>query len=516
MARCVGLAFLLWMLPAAGVWAQEWVWFPGGHPSAQAVDAVRLLAAAAEDGLRPEEYGVDTLQRALEQMVWGGFTPEEISHWDEVLTQSVVRYLHHLQGGRVPLQMGGRRYVRPIPSWNALRQKVVAAARQGQLSQLVAETAPKLPLYTQLRALVEHYRRLAERPDVVRLWSSPLPPLLDSKLEPGGRWSGLPRVVERLVILGDLPEGTAPSEVLTPEVAAGLRAFQTRHGLLADGVLGRRTLARLDVSPAQGVRQMELAMERLRWVNLDRSRVIAIYLPENILEGYRKEPDGSLSVELRMRVISGNAANTPTPLFEDEIRAIELSPYWNVPLSILRDELAPKFLKSPDVFQREGFEFVVPGQGAEPELRMDLLNEALRGRVRVRQRPGSSNPMGDIKFVMSNKEDIFLHHTALPQLFQRARRDLSHGCIRVEDPVGLAQFVLESDPAWNEDRLRSAMNQTSTTILAVRCPPRVIILYSTVRVEHGRAAFLADLYGLDGVLDQALRSAPLTVSRGDP
>lgn len=115
--------------------------------------------------------------------------------------------------------------------------------------------------------------------------------------------------------------------------------------------------------------------------------------------------------------------------------------------------------------------------------------------------------MGDIKFILSNKDGIFLHHTANPQLFQKARRDLSHGCIRVEDPVRLAQFVLEDDPSWDTERLRAAMGQSAPTVLRVRRPAQVLLLYCTVRVQAGRPAFLADIYGLDRVLDQALRYA---------
>jgi murein L,D-transpeptidase YcbB/YkuD len=208
-----------------------------------------------------------------------------------------------------------------------------------------------------------------------------------------------------------------------------------------------------------------------------------------------------------MRVITGSALKTPTPIFDDAIRAIELSPYWNVPFSIAREELIPKFLRDPEVFYREGFEFVLGDGSVDTGLSAERLDAVAQGRIRLRQRPGPYNPMGDIKFILSNKDGIFLHHTATPQLFERARRDLSHGCIRVEDPIRLAQFVLEDDPSWDVERLRAAMGQSVPTVLRVRRPAQVLLLYCTVRVQAGRPAFLADIYGLDRVLDQALRYA---------
>lgn len=486
----------------------ELLWFSDGRPTPQALEALHILASAEDEGLDPEDYGVDRLRGALENILWGGERSADIFRWDAELTEAVLRFLRHLQLGRVdPASVQvhfsgiGRRAV-------VSQERLRAALSQGQLARLVEEVTPKVPLYRQIREALGRYRRMAADPQVMALWAQPLPALPADKVTPGQSYLGLPLVVRRLKALGDLPPDVPESSVLTPSIVRGLRQFQERHGLLADGVLGGRTVARLNVSPAAGVRQMELTMERLRWVDFDSSRIIAVYLPENVLEASTVDAAGTVAVHLRMRVITGNAAQTPTPLLEDTIRAIELSPYWNVPVSIVRDELTSKFLKDPEAFSREGFEFVLGDGHVESSLTLERLQDAARGRIRLRQRPGPTNPMGDIKFVISNKDAIYLHHTANPQLFSRARRDLSHGCIRVEDPVRLAQFVLDDDPAWDAERLQAAMGQSTPTILRVRRPPRVVLIYSTVRVQDGRVAFLADLYGLDRLLDQALRHVP--------
>jgi murein L,D-transpeptidase YcbB/YkuD len=485
----------------------ELLWFAQGRPTPQALEAMNILASAEDEGLSPGDYAVDRLRSELERLLWGGGTPAEIARWDAALTEAMTRFLQHVHSGRVDPFSVQVRFSGLAHQAFAPKDRLIAAVRRGRLAQLVDELAPKIPLYAQIRDALGPFRRMAADPRVAALWDEPLPSLPGGKVAPGQSYLGLPLVVRRLKALGDLPPETPESSVMTPDIVQGIRAFQQRHGLLVDGVLGRRTAARLNVSPAAGVRQMELTMERLRWARLLGRRVVAVYLPENVLEAYEVDGAGNTSVRLRMRVITGSALKTPTPIFDDAIRAIELSPYWNVPFSIAREELIPKFLRDPEVFYREGFEFVLGDGSVDTGLSAERLDAVAQGRIRLRQRPGPYNPMGDIKFILSNKDGIFLHHTATPQLFERARRDLSHGCIRVEDPVRLAQFVLEDDPSWDTERLRAAMGQSAPTVLRVRRPAQVLLLYCTVRVQAGRPAFLADIYGLDRVLDQALRYA---------
>lgn len=481
------------------------LWVVQGRPTPQALESLNILASAEEEGLSPSDYGVEGLRSDLERLLWEGGTPAEIRRWDAALTASMTLFLQHLYFGRVDppsvqIRFSGVAHLPFSP-----KERLIAAVRDRRLAQLVEEITPKIPLYAQIREVLGQFRRVAADPQVAALWDAPLPALPGGKVALGQSYLGLPLVVRRLKALGDLPPDVPEASVLTPAIAQGIASFQERHGLLVDGILGRRTVARLSVSPAAGVRQMELTMERLRWARLLGRRVVAVFLPENVLEAYEVNEAGGVAVRLRMRVITGSALKTPTPIFDDAIRAIELNPYWNVPFSIAREELIPKFLRDPEVFYGEGFEFVLGDGTVDTALSRERLEAVGQGRIRLRQRPGPYNPMGDIKFILGNKDGIFLHHTATPQLFQRSRRDLSHGCIRVEDPVGLGQFVLEDDPLWDAGRLRAAMEQRVPTVLRVRRPTQVLLLYCTVRVQDGRPAFLPDLYGLDHVLDQALR-----------
>jgi murein L,D-transpeptidase YcbB/YkuD len=190
------------------------------------------------------------------------------------------------------------------------------------------------------------------------------------------------------------------------------------------------------------------------------------------------------------------------------MRFIEFSPYWNVPPSIARNELVPRLRRDPAHWAREGYEFVGPGGQVETALSAARLDLVPGGGWRIRQRPGPRNALGDIKFVFPNAEHIYLHHTPSVQLFDRARRDFSHGCIRIERPEALAAWVLRDQPGWDAARIREAMTAGRSNTLQLAAPIPVLIAYGTTLVKDGRIHFYDDVYGLDRRLDAALRQRP--------
>jgi L,D-transpeptidase YcbB len=263
------------------------------------------------------------------------------------------------------------------------------------------------------------------------------------------------------------------------------------------------------VSPAARVRQIELGLERLRWTPLlQAQRMIVVNIPEFVLRAYEVR-DERIVVGEEMKIIVGKALDTRTPLFDAELQLIEFSPYWNVPPSIARGEIVPKLRRDPGYFEREGFEFLDPGGRVDAALSAANLDALYAGRLRIRQRPGERNALGAIKFVFPNDAHIFLHHTPSVGLFAHERRDFSHGCIRVERPVELAQFVLQDMPEWTRERIVQAMARGESTTLRVATPVRVLIAYGTVLVKQGRVHFFEDIYGQDRKLDAALRQNAL-------
>lgn len=353
------------------------------------------------------------------------------------------------------------------------------------------------PLAERLEAALQEYRRLAADPAVQDAWAEPLPPLGGRKLESGKRYAGLPLLLRRLKALGDLPADTPMPAAYTGAAVEGVIAFQRRHGLEPDGVIGRMTLAQLGVAPAVRLRQIELNIERLHQTErLAAPRMIVVNVPEFVLRGYATE-GGQLKLKTRMRIIVGKALATHTPVFSEDMRYIEFSPYWNVPPSIARKETIPKLRRDPTYFDDQGFEFYANGK-VITTLTAENLEAALRGELRLRQRPGAKNALGGIKFVFPNNDDIYLHHTPSVRLFQRARRDFSHGCIRVEEPLALARFVLHDLPDWDDARILAAMDAGRLTTLPLPQPLPVVIAYLTAGVgEDGRIRFFPDIYGLD-------------------
>lgn len=508
----LGLAFSLCLTLTGGSgWAaaaEELLWFAAGRPSPQARQAIAILQAAAADGLDPADYQAELLSQALAQAEQPSEAPASgpaLRQLDQALSQAMQRYLSDLHRGRVDPRRIHADFSVAAPGRIDPPAYLRAALAAGRLAEAVREAAPALPQYARLRAALARYRPLADHP----AWQATLPPLPGRALRTGQGWAGLPLLAQRLGALGDLPAGTPLPERHEGALLDGLRAFQARHGLAVDGVLGPATLAQLNLPPAARVRQIELTMERLRWTPLLQGpRMIVVNVPEFVLRAYEVR-EGRVEVRLTMKVIVGKALDTRTPLFDEAMRFIEFSPYWNVPPSIARAELVPRLRREPAYFEQQGFEFVA-GDGTVLRTLSDAhLEQVLRGQLRIRQRPGPANALGDIKFVFPNNDNIYLHHTPAPELFQRARRDFSHGCIRVEEPVALAKFVLQDAPDWPEARILEAMARGESATLRLKDPIPVVIAYSTTLVrQDGQLFFFPDLYGHDRLLDEALRNRP--------
>ena len=501
--------------------ANSWLWFDGGRPTPQAHEAVELLQGAASHGLEPQDYGAARLQQQLAQAVQAApLAPDTIAPLEQALTQGMERYLSDLYRGRVDPRRIHENYSVAWP-----RDFDAAAALQGALSggRLTAsarELWPSLPVYERFREALARYRALGDHP----AWKEALPPLPGSgpgrvgKLEPGMPYEGTALLAQRLAALGDLPQPPAPQPPAEPTappaslhyyespLVNAVQAFQQRHGIAADGVIGRGTWAALQVTPAQRARQIELTLERMRWTPLMQGpRMVVINIPEFVLRAY-EVIEGQIVVREEMKVIVGKVLDTRTPLFDEDMRYIEFAPYWNVPPSIAVDELVPRLRRDPGYWGREGFEFVWGSGEVQTTLSAAGLDATLAGRARIRQRPGPKNALGDIKFVFPNSSNIYLHHTPSVSLFERERRDFSHGCIRVEKPVELAKFVLKDMPEWTEARILEAMGKEESFTLKLTEPVPVLITYGTTLVRDGRIFFFDDIYGHDRLLDAALRA----------
>ena len=273
----------------------------------------------------------------------------------------------------------------------------------------------------------------------------------------------------------------------------------------------RRELARyrefaVDAPSQWRVRQIELSLERLRWLpRLPPQRVLAVNIPMFRIWGMGDPSVPTFSSE----VIVGRALRTRTPMLIEEMEYVIFRPYWNIPMSIVRGEILPALGRTPDYLQRQAME-IVSGESdaARPvPITGDNIERLRRGELRLRQRPGPQNALGLIKFVFPNDENVYIHDTPAPQLFASARRDFSHGCIRVADPEGLAEWVLSTEPAWSRERIVGAMKGPDSTRVDLGHPIPVILFYLTAMPIGGTMRFAADIYGHDARLDRYLATA---------
>ncbi len=475
-----------------------------GVPREVAREALRLLAGATAEGLDPREYGrsaLDTLAAALP-----GVPPDAgaLARFDAGLTLAVSRYLRHLHGGRVdPNAIGFR--IRSGAERHDLPALLGAGLRDGTLRSITADLSPPATPYRALRDALARYRLIAQ------VW--PRDSLaLALPVRPGDTTAALAGLWFRLALLGDLPPGARPPAdpgVYDPDLVTAVERFQRRHGQTADGVIGRETLADLATPIEWRVRQLELALERLRWLpDLSSGPFLLVNIPMFELAAWDSlTPAGTPS--LRIGVIVGKALDTETPVLSEEMRYLVFRPYWNVPPSIVRNEILPALARDSLYLRKQNMEIVQgPGDDAQavattPET-VALLR---RGQLRVRQRPGPGNSLGLVKFIFPNDEAVYLHGTPAQELFSRSRRDFSHGCVRVEDPVALASFVLRHRPEWTEETIRGAMQGPSPRRVNLPRPLPVILFYSTAAAEpDGTVRFARDIYGHDRTLDRARRA----------
>jgi murein L,D-transpeptidase YcbB/YkuD len=353
--------------------------------------------------------------------------------------------------------------------------------------------------------MLARYRSLADDSTLVAV------PPITSAIHPGDVFGAIGVLQRELAALGDLPpDMPAPQEPGRYEgaVVDGVKRFQVRHGLEADGVLGKRTVAALRVPLAWRVRQIELALERLRWLpHLGDKRLLALNIPMFRLWAWDMIPANGAPL-FGMDVIVGRALDTQTPVFVEDMHEVVFRPYWNVPRSILRHELLPKLARDPDYLSREEME-IVRGDGDNAphvELTPEAIAALRQGLLRVRQRPGPGNALGLIKFVFPNEDSVYMHGTPAQALFARSRRDFSHGCVRVADPVALAEWVLQDRPEWTRERILAATLGSQTIHVTLPRPIRVILFYTTAAVmpEDQTIRFAEDIYRHDATLDRAL------------
>jgi L,D-transpeptidase YcbB len=478
------------------------LWSRDGRATPQAEALLHLLKDAEAYGLQAQDY-VRSESGELAIPASAG-TAAQWAQFDVRLSAAALRFISDLHFGRVSPQEAGfqlREERAPFDLSIALQKLATATDVERELT--AAE--PPFYHYALLKQALVRYRKAAQLPDPTQLPPAP------RALRSGDSYAGAPTLRSFLNAIGDLPPGTdtePASPIYDAALSSGVRNFQLRHGLAQNGTLDKMTLAALRTPPAQRIRQIDLTLERWRWLNPFKTPPIIVNIPQFRLFAFRTTEDRVADI-LQMDVIVGRTyPRTQTPVFEGDMRYVILRPYWDVPYSITQHEMLPKIRANPAYLTAQHLEIASGPDDASPAVPPTPENLAAlaAGRLRLRQQPGEDNALGLVKFMFPNNYNVYLHSTPARGLFKESVRTFSHGCIRVSDPVGLATLVLkDAHGEWSAEKIAATMNGGASVRVNLERPINVLILYGTaLATEAGPVLFFDDIYGYDRKLERQL------------
>lgn len=538
-----------------------WVDDAGGspHPSPQAVAFIQAFQDAAKKGLDPEDFNASKWAVLVAKLP--GKNDDDIVQFDAAMTVSVMRYISDLRIGRVnpthfnfDINTDDKKYNLPeFVSDNAVDATDVP--------KLIRSVEPDSDQYRKTEDALAHYLDLAKQQAGDPELQTPLPAVA-KPLSAGESYAAADALLTRLQLEGDIAPPPAPPaptpapadppaakknplgaalgkleadvrktthrggakpttqapaaapviakrpEVYSADLAAGVRHYQDRHGFTPDGKLTPQTIASLNIPMSQRVRQLDDSLERWRWLPNDYVNApLMVNLPEFVLRGFTDNgPGDPHHLDFTMKVVDGKVmGDHDTPVFAHRMKYLIFRPYWNVPTSIIKKELAGHidksgvgYLASHNFETTDNTGHLVSATAAQVE----------HFAVQVREKPGPKNSLGLVKFMFPNEYDIYLHSTPQPELFDRTRRDFSHGCVRVQKPADLAVWVMQHGgvDGWDMDKVSEAMNDgPDNHQVNLKKDIPVVIFYLTADVgEDGQVHFFDDLYGYDKRLDEVL------------
>ena len=477
-------------------------WVQNRKPTSQALQMIALFIESDNKGLVPEDYDASRWPVRV-QKLQASPSDTDLANFDAALTVSSMRFIRALHVGRVNPKTLGRKIdvsSRKYDLGEFVYDKVIHASTPADVVQSVE---PTFPGYLRTLDALHRYREFAKVDSGAKL-SIPV-----KAIPPEGSYANLPRLVQLLRLVGDLP-ASVPVDVNSTKyegpIVDAVKSYQVRHGEIADGHLKAELIKEMDVPMDQRVRQIELTLERWRWMDHSFPQPpVLVNLPEFKLRAF----DDDYKVALFKTVIIGKAYGHKSPVFEKEIKYVVFRPYWEVTPTIQRAEIVPHVEKDREYIAKKDFEVVTPNGKVVTDgtINDSVLAQLKSGKLHVRQKPGLTNSLGLVKLIFPNDDNVYLHGTEAPQLFSEEQRDLSHGCIRVQKPADLAAWALRHNPGWNLERVNAAMNGTENNVTVVlEKPIPVLILYGTVIVdEKNNVFFFDDVYGYDQQLDAALK-----------
>jgi L,D-transpeptidase YcbB len=463
------------------------LWLEQGGVQARATALLDAIRAAPEHALDTAAYPMGEIGRVVDaKRLTDSATAATIADADVLLTSAYVAYAADMLAGQVDPKSVSQGWFIPA-SPQDIDSAIVRGIEGADMKASLAAMAPQDPDYAVLRTAYARYRRIAAAGGWPAIASgrdstatAGLHARLDAEFEADTGRSET-RGADSLLTERAHPVAATARGAADAHTGALVRQFQRRYGLEPTGRLNAATVAALNVSPAARAQQIGANLERHRWLpRYLGARYIYVNVPAFRLDAY----DGGQKV-LSMKVVVGKEfEGKVTPVFSDSMETVVFRPYWNVTPNIQRDEIAPQVARNAGYLASQDMEYFEDG-----------------GVTRIRQRPGEKNSLGLVKFLFPNSYNVYLHDTPAKGLFAQADRAASHGCIRLERPAELAEWVL----GWPADKVQAAM-QSGRDNQSVRLPQKlpVYIVYFTTYVRDGQLFFSDDIYGRDEKLKEAV------------
>ncbi|WP_181306494.1 murein L,D-transpeptidase [Rufibacter sp. XAAS-G3-1] len=476
----------------------RFAWFKDGELVPQAFKFVEVIKRAHEEGLDPKDYvrkDLTQMFQALEQAKGDSVRHKLQEELDVTLTASYFNYASDFYRGTVD-----PRSVDNI-DWAVKKNKIKL---HKALQTILKERESRYPYY-EFEALHTGYIRLREALKQYRLVKQqggwPKVQLETKMLKPGDSATAVLTLRHR--ILGKPGDNSPQSRIYDPALATAVKSFQIRHGLKPDGVVGGETLRVMNIPIEERIDQIIINMERWRWVpKRFEDKYVFINIPEYMLHVYEKEKE-----VLSMKVVVGKEMHA-TPVFSDKLEYIVFYPYWNVTPQILAEEIAPAQARNPNYLASNDMELVKDIGNNKVEVlspsSVDWYSVDEKFKYRVRQRPGSKNPLGFVKFIFPNEHNVYFHDTPADHLFNQTERGFSHGCIRIEKPFEMAQYLLKDQKQWTPSAIQAAMHGGQEKYVNLSAKVPVYIVYFTAWVDdNGAIHFRDDIYNHDRDLEMA-------------
>lgn len=480
---------------------REWepAWSVNGKPTRQAMDMIRNFQHASERGLIPEDY--DAWKWPARIAAVRHKKAADIANFDVAMSIISMRFVSDLHIGRVNPQrfsfgvnVDQKKY--DLPQF--LNEKLVDT---DSVDDALSAAEPQAPEYVATKQALAQYVSLLPQ-DI----AGTIPVVTGKPIAPGEHYSGSQALAQRLALFGYIPN---VPETVDPvrydgQLVDGVKQFQECHGLAIDGKLGKDTVAAINVPLGVRINQLMDALERWRWLSDEfQNAGIIVNLPEFKLRAFSENHHE----DFNMRVVIGQSVpEHRTPVITDRMKYLVFRPYWNVPPSIMKAEIAPHMRANPNYLESHNFEAV----DAKGKPVVATWEKVAHANVIVREKPGPRNSLGLVKFLFPNQFNVYLHSTPATELFSRTKRDFSHGCVRLQEPEKLAEWVLRDQPKWTEDAIHDAMEsgQDNKTVLLTHPLPIVLFYATAYPSEDGLIHFFSDTYGYDKMLEDTLHHGP--------